>query len=184
MPDMNQPPYMPPREPNISARTLFAVLAVAFVVLVGGVLVAVALSGSNGGSNSPEGALEGYVSGINSGSAKAAFDHTVMRFMPNYESQISAYESMITYGDPHVHLNIVGVVSNSSMTQDQMQEAQDIVNEVLQYLNIEVQDMAFVEYSMTIEYKSIGGGPQTFSGQMLCVEIDGHWYLAMTSYFD
>jgi hypothetical protein len=184
MPDMSQPQYIPPREPNVSARTLFAVLAVAFVVLAGGVLVAVALSGSNGGSKSPEGALKGYISGVNSGSAKAAFDHTVMKFMPNYDSQIAAFDSMIRYGDPHIHLNSVSVVDNSSMTQDQMQEAQDIVNELLQYLNIEVQDMAFVEYNMTIEYTSIGGGPQTFSGHMLCVEIEGHWYLAMTSYFD
>ena len=184
MPETSPPAYSPPREPHISARTLFAVLAVVFIVVISAALVMVVLSGSGGGGNSPEGALEGYVSGINSGNAKSAFDHTVLKFMPNYDSQISTFEGMITYGDPHIHLSNVSVVSNSSMTQDQMQEAQDTVNELLQYLDIQVQDMAFVQYTMTIEYRSIGGGAQTFSGHMLCVEIEGHWYLAVTSFFD
>lgn len=190
MSSMQQPPvapqpgpssYQPPREPNISARTLVTVVAVVFIVLIGIVLVLLLMSG---GGNSPEGALKGFAGGVNSGDAKEAFDHTVLSLMPGYETQVTYLGSLLLVGDPHIDINSVREISNESMTSDQLEEAQDIINEVLAYVDIEVEDMTFVEYSMTMEYTSIGGGPQTLSGEMLCVKVDGTWYLAMLTFFD
>jgi hypothetical protein len=175
--------YQPPREPSVSARTLVTVLAVVFVIVIGAAVVVVLVAGG-GSSKSPEGALNGYVAGVNSGDARAALDHTIVKLMPNYDSMVSSLGSMMLTGDPHIVINSVSTVDNSSMTMDQMQEAQDIMNEILVYINIEVQDMAFVEYNMTMEYMGMGGGPQTLSGEMLCVKVDGSWYLAMVTFLN
>lgn len=181
-PQLGPSSYQPPGEPNISARTLLTVLAVVFIVVIGSALVVVLVAG--GGSNSPEGAFKGYVGGVNSGDAKAALDHTVVRLMPDYENMVAYMGGMMLTGDPHIDINSVTSVDNSSMSHDQTQEAQDIMNEVLAYVNIEIQDMAFVEYNMTMRYQGMGGEPRTFEGEMLCVKVDGQWYLAMITFLD
>jgi len=161
---------------------LVAVLAVVLIVILAAALVLVLASSE--GSNSPEAALRGYVGGINSGDGRAAFDHTVLKFMPGYEQQVSALQNIVMYGDPHIIIKNVSVVDNASMTQDMKDEAVDIMNEILAYINITVEDMAFVEYNMTMEFRSLGGGPEQMNGEMLCVKIDGSWYLAMPSFMD
>jgi hypothetical protein len=159
------------------------VVGVVFIVLIGIVLAMLLLSGGGSG-NSPEGALNGFAAGVNSGDAREAFDHTILALMPGYEDQIDYLGGILLMGDPHIEINSVTEIDNETMTSDELEEAEDIIDEMLMYLDIDVEDMAFVEYNMTMEYEGIGGGSEALEGQMLCVKVDGTWYLAMLTFFD
>ncbi len=177
-------PFQPPKEPNISARTLFMVLAVVFVVIIAAALALVLVMGGGGGSSkSPSGALQGYAAGINDGDFKAAFDHTILKFMPNYDEMLSQFDNMSSYmNGVSITFSDVSVVYNSSMTNDQRQEANDTIEEISTMMNLNIQDFAFVEYTMKISYS--GYSPMSFPGEMLCVEVNGSWYVAMLSFPD
>lgn len=182
MSSQGTPPYQPPPEPNISARTFAIVIAVVLVVVIAGALAAILLSGSSaGGSGSPKAALQGYADGINHGSMKAATDHTILKFMPNYEQMLAPYENMSFQGMVKVDISNVSVVYKSSMTSDQLEEAADLMSEINMTLDIVVQEVAFVEYTMDFDYTY---GQFSFPGEMLTVKVDGHWYLAMLSFPD
>jgi hypothetical protein len=75
----------------------------------------------------------------------------------------------------------IEVVYESSMTADQLQEAEYAVDEINLTLDIEVQETAIVEYTVSIEYTGFYFGPVTFDGEMVVVKVDGDWYLAMLS---
>jgi hypothetical protein len=160
---------------------IFAALAIVFVVVIAVVLAVVVTMGGGGNSRSAEGAFRGYVDGINSGNVRAALDHTIVKFVPNYDQIVSQLQSTLLYGNPHISIHSLTVIDNASMTSDQRAEATDIMTEIHSYLSIDVQDYAFVKYNMTLEY-GIGGGPMTFDSEMLCVLVDGSWYVALTSY--
>lgn len=190
MSSMQQPPvapqpgpssYQPPREPNISARTLVAVVGVVFIIVISMVLILLFVSGG-GSSNSPSGALSGFADGINDGDMKYAFDHTILKFMPNYDEMLSMYDNMSFAGLVNIEFTDVSVVSNSSMTVDQQEEAQDTIDEINMLLDIEIQDTAFVDYTMRMEYAGYSGAPMIEPGEMLCIKVDGHWYIAMLSF--
>jgi hypothetical protein len=39
-----------------------------------------------------------------------------------------------------------------------------------------------VDYTITITYQDIGQS-DTLDGEVLCVQVDGHWYLAVPGYY-
>ena len=178
MSSQGTPPYQPPPEPNISAKTFATVIAVVLVVVIAGALAVIFLSGSGGGSGSPKAALQGYADGINDGSMKEATDHTLLRFMPNYEQMLSPYENISFEGMITVEISNVSVVYESSMTSDQLEEARDLMNEINMTMDITIQEVAFVEFTMAFDYVY---GQFSVPSDMLTVKVDGHWYLAMFS---
>ena len=179
MSSQGTPPYQPPPEPNISAKTFAIVIAVVLVVVIAAALAVIFLSGGGGGSGSPKAALLGYAEGINDGSMKEATDHTILRFLPNYEQLLSPYENVSFADMVTVEISNVSVVNESSMSLYQQDEVADIMNEINWTLDITVQEVAFVEYTIAFDYSSYG--KFSFNGEMLTVKVDGHWYLAMLS---
>jgi hypothetical protein len=178
MSNQGMPPYQPPHEPNISGKTFATIIAIVFIVVVGAALAVIFLSGSGGGSGSPKAALIGYADGINDGSMKEATDHTLLRFMPNYEQMLSPYENISFEGMITVEISNVSVVYESSMTSDQLEEARDLMNEINMTMDITIQEVAFVEFTMAFDYVY---GQFSVPSDMLTVKVDGHWYLAMFS---
>ena len=177
MSTQQMPPYQPPPEPNISARTLVTVVAVVFVFIIG-IALAVILLGGGGSTGSPSGTVKGYVAGFNDGDMRAAFDHTVLKFMPNYDELVSLFDNYSYSSVMHIKLSDISVTYNSSMTMDQMQEAQDMVNDIMMVVDVQIDNTAFVSYTMTVTSSMYAGGAITVPGEMLCVEIDGSWYIA------
>ncbi len=173
------PPFQPPQEPNISAKTFATIIAVVLVVVIAGALAVIFLSGSGGGSGSPKAALQGYADGINDGSMKEAMDHTILRFLPNYEQMMAPFENMSFEGIITVDVSNVSVVYESSMTPDQLEEVADLMEEINWTMTITVQEVAFVEYTIAYDYSIYGHF--SFPGEMLTVKVDGKWYLTMLS---
>lgn len=169
-------PYQPPREPNISARTLVAVIGVVFVILIAFVLVLV-LMGGGGGSSSPNKALEGYASEINNGDLKGAFDHTIIVFMPGYDDMMAAYDNISFEGMISVDVSNIEVVYEESMTQDQLDEVESTLEEINITMDIDIQDTAIVTYTMSME---IYGFPMPADDtESVVVKVGGDWYLAI-----
>jgi hypothetical protein len=157
------------------------VIGVVFVILIGIVLVLLLMSGGGSGGNSPSGALTGYADGFNDGDMKDALDHTLLVFMPNYEDIVASFDGIDINDVVTFEYKDIEVIYESSMTADQLQEAQYMVDEINMTLDIEVQETAIVEYTMSIEYTGYDIGPVTFDGDMVVVKVDGAWYLAMLS---
>jgi len=93
---------------------------------------------------------------------------------------LSAYDNMSLGNLVQIEISNVSVVYNSSMTLDQQEEAMDMVSEINMVMDVEIQDTAFVEYTMTMGYA--GYAEFSFPGEMVCVKIGGDWYLAMLSF--
>jgi hypothetical protein len=185
MSSMQQPPvapepgsssYPPPREPNLSARTLVAVIGVVFVILIGIVLVLLLMSGG-GGSNSPKGALTGYADGFNDGNMEKALDHTLLAFFPNYDSIVATFDNIPIEDMINIEYSNLEVIYEDTMTEDQLQEVQYTLEEINWTLDIQIEETAIVGYTISLEY--IGFPPATFDGEMVVVKVDGSWYLAM-----
>jgi hypothetical protein len=174
-----QAPYAPlaSRPPHPFPKAILALVCAVVAVLLAVFVVLVAVLGGNG-SSSPAAAFTSYVNGINSGNVKMALDHTTVKFASDYQQQITERQSGLLMGDPTITVKSLTTVYNVSMSENQRARANDMLYTLRSSENITVTDFAFVDYTITIAYATYGSS-NTFNGEMLCVEVDGGWYMVM-----
>lgn len=173
-------PYPAPqsRPPGPDPRILLAAfVAILAIITVVALLLANGGFGGSGG-NTPKGTLEDYASGLNDGDARAMFDQTTLSLKPDYESQLVWLQQTVFIGDPHIELRNVTVTDREDFTIWQQLEANSAIEDAQDELNMTVDDYCFVSATVTLSYGSFDES-STFDTEMLCVQIDGVWYLAI-----
>ena len=171
-----QGPYPPPQyraaghDPRVVLGVFVLILAmVAIVVLV---LVSI---GFGGDSNTPEGTLEHYAAALNEGDARDMLDQTVLCLSPDYESWVEQFQQTVLEGRPHLEISNVTVIDREDFTVWQQLEAEDAIEEISDAFGKTVEDCCFVRYTAVLTYEVYGS--QEFDGEVLCLLIDGTWYL-------
>jgi len=186
MSDPSMPPTAPYQGPYPVPQTSLQgpdprkVLAVFVLVLAVIAIVALVLANSgfgSGGGNTPAGTLEDYAAGLNDGDARAMFDQTVLSLSPDYESQLVWLQQTILAGGPHIEISNITVIDKEDLSQLQEWEANDTIDEVYDELGKTVDDYCLLTYSVVLTYE--GFPPTAFDSEVLCVLIDGTWYLAI-----
>jgi hypothetical protein len=162
--------------PNIVALGLVVAVAVA-------VVLAALMITSNSATRSPEAVYREYVDASNDRDIKRMFDQTVTRFSDFYdEEKLTNLSEQIFFLDPQIEILDVEVLYKDNLSVMQDVAAQVIVADVEDSLSIDVTDYCYVEYTVNVEYRDIGQGG-SFSGDMVCAMIDGHWYLVVPLYY-
>ena len=157
------------------------VFLVLFVVLAVVAVVTIALV-SLRNNKSPVGVFEGYVDAVNDRDIRGVFDHTVLRFNPQYEAMLPELEQQVFANEPHITIDSVRVIERSEMDQWQDAQAQELISEIQEELNLTFDDYCYVSYHITIDYSS-GYDSNSFPAEVLCVSVGGSWYLAVPGYF-
>ena len=170
-------PYAPPRRGISPALAAAAVLVVVAAVLIP-VLVFIVLPGEE----SPTDVYKEYVDASNDQDVKRMFDQTVTRFTPDYELRLEHLSDVVFFLGPEIDILDLGVSYRTNMSDFQELTAQIIIDDVETQLLVDVDDFCFVYYTIDVLYTEIDQ-TATFSGEVLCVDIDGDWYLAVPGYY-
>jgi hypothetical protein len=182
-----QPPVIPsmsrglqtsPR-PGLNGLLPFILL----LLVVAAVIIAFSLAIFLAGKKSPTEVFEEYVDASNDRDIRRMFDQTVLRFAPDYEFRLAILEVQVFIYDPETTIISATELLKEDMDPGQIGFAEDLVSEVEDELGIVVEDYCFVEYRITIEYRALQDAEETFDGEMLCVQVEGDWYLVVPGYF-
>jgi len=171
------PPYAPYRSgpnPLVVAVAILAVLAVITVA----VLVFLVLPQED----SPTDVYRRYVSASNDRDIKRMFDQTVTKFNPDYEQRLENLSEIVFFLDPEIEIVNLGVTYQANMSELQKWTAGIIIDDIESELLVDVDDYCYVYYTINVHYKGIDQ-TATFDGEVLCVDIDGDWYLAVPGYY-
>ena len=160
-----------------AAIVLIAIVAVLAVVFLAVLVFIVMLP-----DNSPIGVYKDYVDAANDQDARRMFDQTVTRFTDNYEESLDTRAALAFYLDPEIEILSVGVTYQADMNIAQELVAEIAVDDVESRLSVQVDDFCIVDYTITLTYTEIDQG-DTFDGEVLCVQVNGHWYLAVPGYY-
>jgi len=171
------PQYVPQPKRAASAVALLTVAAVMVIVIVLILLFVVLPQG-----NSPTKAYREYVDASNDRDIKRMFDQTVTRFTPDYEDRLDNLSSIVFLLNPQIDIQSLSVTYQSNMSGLEKITAEVIVSDVEDKLSVDVGDYCYVDYTISIYYADIDQ-TATFPGQVLCVSINGHWYLAVPGFY-
>jgi len=175
-PTRSYPPLQAMRGPN-PVKVFIVVLIVLAVVAIATIAVVTIQN-----AKSPEGVFEGYVDAVNGRDIRGVFDHTVMKFNPNYEQMLPQLEASVFANGPHITIVRSEVILRAEMSEYYLSQAQELISEIQDELNLTVDDFCYVSYDITIDYSS-GYDSTAFGGEVLCVSVGGSWYLAVPGYF-
>jgi hypothetical protein len=170
-------PYAPPRRGLRPAVAAAVILVVAAMVLVP-ILVFVVLPGGE----SPTDVYKEYVDASNDRDVKRMFDQTVTQFNPDYEQRLENLSNTVFFLDPEIDIVDLGVTYGANMSELQELTAQTIIDDIETELQINVDDYCYVHYSVNVHYREIDQ-TASFDGEVLCVNVDGKWLLAVPGYY-
>lgn len=167
-------PYRPGPNPIVVAVAILAALA----VIVVAVMVLLVLPRED----SPTDVYKEYVDASNDRDIKRMFDQTVTRFNLDYEQRLENLSDIVFVLDPEIEIVSLGVMYQANMSELQKLTAGIVIDDIESRLHVEVADYCFVYYTVDVLYKDIGQ-TATFDGEVLCVDIDGDWNLALPGYY-
>ena len=175
-PTPSYPPLQAMRGPN-PVKVFIIVLLVLAVVAI----VTIAVVGIQN-AKSPKGVFEAYVDAVNGRDIRGVFDHTVMKFNPNYEQMLPQLEASVFANGPHITILQSDVILRAEMSEWHLSQAQELISEIQDELNLTIDDYCYVSYHITIDYSG-GYDSNSFPAEVLCVSVGGSWYLAVPGYF-
>jgi len=167
-------PYRPGPNPLVVAAAILAVLAVITVA----VIVFLVLPRED----SPTDVYKEYVDASNDRDIKRMFDQTVTKFNPDYEQRLENLSNIVFFLDPEIEIVSLGVTYQANMSEFQKLTAGIITDDIESKLLVDVDDYCYVHYRIDVHYMEIDQ-TATFNGEVLCVDIDGDWYLAVPGYY-
>jgi len=171
------PPYAPYRPGPNPLLVAVAVLAVLAVIVVA-VMVLLVLPQED----SPTEVYKEYVDASNDRDIKRMFDQTVTKFNPDYEQRLENLSNIVFFLDPEIEIVSLGVTYQANMSEFQKLTAGIITDDIESKLLVDVDDYCYVHYRIDVHYMEIDQ-TATFNGEVLCVDIDGDWYLAVPGYY-
>jgi len=154
-----------------------AILAVLAVITVA-VLVFLVLPQED----SPTDVYKEYVDASNDRDIKRMFDQTVTKFNPDYEQRLENLSEIVFFRDPEIEIVSLGVTYQANLSEQQKWTAEIIIDDVESELLVDVDDYCYVHYRINVHYMEIDQ-TATFDGEVLCVDIEGDWYLAVPGYY-
>ena len=167
-------PYRPGPNPLVVAVAILAVLAVITVA----VLVFLVLPQED----SPTDVYKEYVDASNDRDIKRMFDQMVTKFNLDYEQRLENLNNIVFFLDPEIEIVSIGVTYQANLSEQQKWMAEIIIDDIESELLVEVDDCCYVHYRINVHYMEIDQ-TATFDGEVLCVDIDGDWYLAVPGYY-
>ena len=180
VPGNQAPCALAPRGPNPVVIAVVIIVLAALIIVPILVLVGFPHEGSPEGS--PTGVYEEYVDAVNDRDTKRAFDQTVTQFVPGYELMLDSLGDRIYLWNPEIDILSVGMTYQADMNNISKIAAQVIVADVEDVLSVEIDDFCYVTYTISVYYQDLNQ-TVTIPGEVLCVEIDGQWYMAMPSFY-
>lgn len=132
--------------------------------------------------DSPTDVYRKYVDESNDRDIRRMFDQTATKFTPDYEERLENLSAVIFLFDPQIEILSLGVVYEANMSDMERLAAEIVIDDVESKLSVEVDDYCYVHYSVSIHYLEIDQ-TASFTGQVLCVSIDGDWYLAVPGFY-
>ena len=169
-------PYAPqPRglRPAVLFVAIFAILLLIFAT----VLVFLVLL-----DRSPTDVYKEYVDASNDRDIKRMFDQTVTQFTPDYEQRLGNLSNIVFIFDPEIEIVELGVTHQADLTETRKLLAQIVIDDLEAELAVQVDDYCYVYYTVTVLYEDLDQSA-TFDGEVLCVDIEGDWYLAVPGYY-
>jgi hypothetical protein len=154
-----------------------AVLAVLAVIVVA-VMVFLVLPQED----SPTDVYKEYVDASNDRDIKRMFDQTVTKFNSDYKQRLENLSESVFFLDPEIEIVSLGVTYQANLSELQKWTAEIIIDDIESELLVDVDDCCYVSYAVNVHYKDIDQ-TATFDGEVLCVDIDGYWYLAVPGYY-
>jgi cyclophilin family peptidyl-prolyl cis-trans isomerase len=150
---------------------------VAAVVVVAAVGLYYAIGNGDGGTSMPEGAVDGFVDEMVDGDVEAALQYTDISFLPEdeYDEAVEGMEGSIE--DDELEIIDIKRLSASELdaeSEEMLEWAESDYEAALEEAigeDVEVTGFAIVE----VTYEENG---EELTTEMLCVEINGRWYLS------
>jgi len=167
-------PYRPGPNPLVVAVAIIAVLA----VIVVAVMVFLVLPQED----SPADVYKEYVDASNDRDIKRMFDQTVTRFDLDYEQRLENLSEIVFFLNPEIEIVNLSVTYQANISEFHKLTAGIIIDDIESKLVVDVNDFCYVHYRIDVHYMEIDQ-TATFDGEVLCVDIDGDWYLAVPGYY-
>jgi thiol-disulfide isomerase/thioredoxin len=172
-----QPPYQSGR-PG-SGRTALLAVVVAVVLIAAGVGTYLLLTGGDDNAdvvNTPEMAADDFADEFDTGDIENAYNSTVYSLGDDYEGYVSSLEEAFGGYIPEVSIDESTFTDSSEMTQSEVEDAEDKVDDIESEYDVDVDDYCLMEYTASVAHDD--GSEATVEGEVLCVLIDGEWYMA------
>jgi len=164
------------------SRVNIPLLAFGIAIVAAVILAVLLLSGVFQQEMSPEDRYREYVDASNDRDVRRMFDQTVTRFNNDYDLRLENLSNLVFFLNPKITILNLSVVDQEDFTLLQDIQAQVIISDVEDKLSITVDDSCYVQYTVNVEYQDIDQNA-VFDGEVLCVSVNGHWYLAVPGYY-
>ena len=157
-------------------------VAVAILAVLAVITIAVLIFLVLPEEDSPTDVYKEYVDASNDRDIKRMFDQTVTKFNPDYEQRLENLSEIVFVLDPEIEIVSLGVTYQANMSELQKLTAGIIIDDIESKLLVDVDDYCYLHYRIDVQYMEIDQ-TATFDGEVLCVDIDGDWYLAVPGYY-
>ena len=170
-------PYQPPPGGPRPTMVLLAVAIVASIIFIS-VLVFIFVQEDR----TPTGVFKEYIDAKNDQDGKRMLDQTVTRFADDYEQMLDAYAAVELNHHPQTEIEVVYVTYQDEMLMDDMLAAYVAVAEIELLYSVEVDDFCIVDYITHVNLTDIDQ-EYTDINDVVCVWIDGRWYLGFMFFY-
>lgn len=160
----------------------FVAIGLVIAVVAAVILASLLIFEMTPANESPTDAYREYVDASNDKNIKRMFDQTVTRFTDDYESRLENLSDTMFHLNPKIEIVELEEINKDNITILQELEAQVLIPDLEYRLSVTVEDFCYLQYTVNITYQDIDQGAE-ISGEVLCVMIDGHWYLAIPGFY-